>query len=539
MISFLLDTLLATGAVIALVLVLRKPAARAFGAQFAYALWALPLLRFVMPPIQLPASLAPASETSAAAASIAAVDGAAPILMPAMTAGAVPPQAESDLVSTIPWAGLALSLWLGGALALLAWRWISYRRMRHDLLADARPVGEVGNIRLVETPAVSAPVAFGVIDKVVALPMFFMALEDRTARDLAIAHELAHHHGRDLAANILAQPILALHWFNPLAWLGWRAMRRDQEAACDARVVAAQGRAERVRYAQVIASFAAGPRLALAAPMACPMLGEKSIIHRLRSLTQDEISRRRRLLGRGLLLAGGLSLPLTATVTYAATQPEASKIVKAERTVIVDTGATDADEAALHTRTATRDGRTVVLKTERALSDTEAEERIDRAFDRLARLDELPSMPPVPAVPPVPPVPPVPAVPAGPGSGLGDYSEFERRMEAWSEDLEEWSEKFGERYERQAERTAALALRDAPQVIESCKDNPGTVARHQVAADGRKIIVICHRVASRQALSGLRSARATIAGERQMDPKVRDEVLRNLDQEIARIESKG
>ena len=45
MIAWLTDTLLYTGALIALVLVLRRPVARHFGAQMSYALWALPLLR--------------------------------------------------------------------------------------------------------------------------------------------------------------------------------------------------------------------------------------------------------------------------------------------------------------------------------------------------------------------------------------------------------------------------------------------------------------------------------------------------------------
>ena len=81
-----------------------------------------------------------------------------------------------------------------------------------------------------------------------------------------------------------AQVLLALHWFNPLAWYGWRAMRRDQEAACDARVLAGRDREERVRYAALIAGVATGPRPiafrgALAAPMACPVLGERSIGH--------------------------------------------------------------------------------------------------------------------------------------------------------------------------------------------------------------------------------------------------------------------
>ena len=92
------------------------------------------------------------------------------------------------------------------------------------------------------TPAADGPVAFGVLDKVVALPPGFMAGRDRAARDLALAHELAHHRGHDLVCNMLVQPLFALHWFNPLATLGWRALRRDQEAACDARVIAAAAR---------------------------------------------------------------------------------------------------------------------------------------------------------------------------------------------------------------------------------------------------------------------------------------------------------
>ncbi|HTM96422.1 MAG TPA: M56 family metallopeptidase [Croceibacterium sp.] len=549
MISFLLDTLLATGALIALVLVLRKPVARAFGAQCAYALWLLPLLRFAMPPIWLPASFAGTPEAPVAA--VPATAAATTIVMPATVPGTTTAAIASSASPSVPWLELVLAVWLGGALAFIAWRWISYRSMRRDLLAEARPVGEAGRIRLVETPAVSAPVAFGVIDKVVALPMFFMAIEDRAARDLAIAHELAHHRGRDLTANILAQPILALHWFNPLAWLAWLAMRRDQEAACDARVIAAQGRAERARYAQVIASFAAGPRLALAAPMACPMLGEKSIIHRLRSLTMDDISHRRRLLGRGLLMAGVLALPFTATVTYAASeQPEAThptKTVSQHRMVIVDVdGGADPNDPDLHTRTLTRDGRTVVLKTDHPVSDAEAQDRVDRAFKNLARLDDLP-VPPAPPAPPAPPVAPVAPVPPAPpappaqhvqfrGWSASDDSEYARKMEAWGQQMSRWSEEYGARYARQAEALAAQAQRNAPEVVESCDGNPTTVTRHEVTTDGRQRIVICERVATRQALGGLRSARETIARNRQMDPDVRDEVLNELDSEIQRIE---
>ena len=49
--GFAFDTLLWTGALVAVVLVLRRPVSRHFGAHAAYALWALPVARLVLPPI--------------------------------------------------------------------------------------------------------------------------------------------------------------------------------------------------------------------------------------------------------------------------------------------------------------------------------------------------------------------------------------------------------------------------------------------------------------------------------------------------------
>ena len=371
--SWLVDTLIVTGALIAAVLVLRRPVARWFGPGAAYALWALPLLRLGLPPLILPGETP--EPVAAPAGEVVTIAFAAE---PAATA-----------MPAIDWLVLAQSSWIAGALAFLLWRAWSYRAMRRLLLSNARPVGEAGEVRLVETPATASPVAFGIRDKVIALPEGFMASADIRGRDLAIAHELEHHAGRDLAVNLAVQPLLALHWFNPLAWLGWRALRRDQEAACDARVLSGRDHSTRLAYGQLIASFAQSPRLALAAPMACPVLGDKSIVHRLRSLTMNEPSPRRRLAGRMMFTAAALALPLTATITYAAVNSandaasakEAEVVKKVEKIVIVDDpkGST-ADDPSLHTKVIERDGKTIVIKTRDAISDAEAEARAAEAM---------------------------------------------------------------------------------------------------------------------------------------------------------------
>ncbi len=69
--TWLIDTALYTGLLIAAVMLLRRPVSRIFGPTMAYALWALPLLRLFLPPIVLPASLAPQAEAAPALAAAA------------------------------------------------------------------------------------------------------------------------------------------------------------------------------------------------------------------------------------------------------------------------------------------------------------------------------------------------------------------------------------------------------------------------------------------------------------------------------------
>jgi hypothetical protein len=179
-------------------------------------------------------------------------------------------------------------------------------------------------------------------------------------------------------------------------------MRRDQEAACDARVLGDRDPATRAAYARVIASFAVpsrlGPRADLAAPMACPVLGDKSIVHRLRSLTMTDISARRRRAGRwALVLSGALALPLTATVVYADQDrdrtrdapvapaapdappaPEARGVAK--RVTIVTEHADDAAgkdrPKPKHEKRLERDGKTIVIHSDKPIDEAELEAKL-------------------------------------------------------------------------------------------------------------------------------------------------------------------
>ncbi|MEL6737882.1 MAG: M56 family metallopeptidase, partial [Pseudomonadota bacterium] len=218
--AFLFDTLVWTAALIAVVLVLRRPVTKAFGAPTAYALWSLPMLRLVLPPIELPAWFAPAENAPAGleasgAPVVIEIGSQAPAIVPIERSVEAAPAGFgawiTDILGALPLTEMALALWLGGAAVFLYVRFSAYFRLRDELTVDAREVGTtkgpLGTIRLIETPGTTAPLAFGVLKPVIALPPGFMARVDREARDLALEHELEHHRGHDLLINVLAQRV--------------------------------------------------------------------------------------------------------------------------------------------------------------------------------------------------------------------------------------------------------------------------------------------------------------------------------------------
>ncbi|KHL26196.1 hypothetical protein PK98_06790 [Croceibacterium mercuriale] len=517
-VEWLADTAMWTGLLIAIILLVRRPVARQFGPGLAYALWALPLARLVLPPVTLPAVLAPA----AAPMPPALAPGLA--IPPTMPMPAAMPHTAAVTGSSYL-VVILLGLWAAGAVGFVVLRVVTYRRMRRTLLARARTVGKVGRVRLLETPVIDGPVAFGVLDKVVALPDGFMDQPDRQARDFAIAHELSHHHAHDLLANMAAQLVLALHWCNPLAWFGWHAMRQDQEAACDARVMAGRGRAERACYAALIVGIATGQRTAsprglptaLACPMVGPVLGEASIVQRLRSLTRTEASRRQRLLGRALIAAGALALPLTASISYAAVQdgpiaavPPAP--VAQPRHPHLPTLVHSIDPDTAH------DGEILVTSHAAPAEEGDAWAAFGARMEAYGRQMALHG-----------------------ASTEADAAAIERDAAAMASDIEQQFAEGGAMHAaimRQTADVTALAM------VEACASQAATAGAASIecgspdptvtAASAEASIEANALRAARRALIG---ARAAIAGNMQLPAQQRAEVLRELDAEIAGMQA--
>ncbi|HEX8448152.1 MAG TPA: M56 family metallopeptidase, partial [Allosphingosinicella sp.] len=161
------------------------------------------------------------------------------------------------------WVPFMLAMWAGGAVIFLILQWLAYRAFLGRIRESSRPARPAlfGGIRTWISSAVDGPLALGVIERRIVLPGDFSRRYNPVERRLAMEHELVHHKRGDIWWNLVAMTVLALFWFNPVAWLAFRAFRSDQELACDAAVARTASLDERCDYARALVKSASRPGL--------------------------------------------------------------------------------------------------------------------------------------------------------------------------------------------------------------------------------------------------------------------------------------
>ncbi|HEX8309110.1 MAG TPA: M56 family metallopeptidase [Allosphingosinicella sp.] len=274
MIAWLIETFLAVTLLMVMVLVLRGPVARSFGAGWAYALWAVPALRLVLPPLP---QLAPDLYLPSVI-----------LFIPTAAEMAAPLPAEAGPGQWVPF---MLAMWAGGAVIFLILQWLGYRTFLGRIRDGARPARPplFGGIRTWISDKVDGPLAIGVIERRIVLPGDFSRRYNPVERRLALEHELVHHKRGDIWWNLAATLVLAIFWFNPIAWLAFRAFRSDQELACDAAVARTASLDERCDYARALVKSASRPGLIAA----CALNPAGELKRRLRMMRNHRASRLR------------------------------------------------------------------------------------------------------------------------------------------------------------------------------------------------------------------------------------------------------
>ncbi len=185
------------------------------------------------------------------------------------------------------------ALWAAGAALVLGALAIGLLRAR-ALARRAVPVADPGWLDLADrvrrqlalrrvvslrrVPDAVVPMTLGWRRPIVLLPADADAWSLSRRRHVLL-HELAHVRRGDWPGQVLAQVALALWWWQPLAWIAVRELRKSREEACDDQVLAAGSRAS--EYADHLLAIAASRGAGVAGATALAMARRSQLEGRL------------------------------------------------------------------------------------------------------------------------------------------------------------------------------------------------------------------------------------------------------------------
>jgi bla regulator protein BlaR1 len=260
---------LRASALMVAILIVQALAGKRLPARFHYSLGLLILLRLIVP-VTLSSGWNPFNfrHPTPSAPVMASVS-------PARLAPEVKPEKisfDSHALPSRPPGHLRLDEWFAlawmtvgtGFLITMLWRHWKFLRWSQSLTVATDPllielVNRCKNearvkskIKIAMTPRGTSAAVFGVMRPCLLVPEGLLETLGHHESRLVLLHEMLHIRRRDLLVNWLRTFALALHWFNPLAWIAMRRLRLDQELACDASVLGLIAPPERGDYGRAL-----------------------------------------------------------------------------------------------------------------------------------------------------------------------------------------------------------------------------------------------------------------------------------------------
>ncbi len=231
-------------------------------------------------------------------------------------------QDGDTVVTTVPiwtWYQHYLYFWALGV-GLLAGVFITCNLRFVWILRRARRAFPVQNINLPVYIAdcIPSPCLFGLFRPAVYLTPAAAVLPEVQRRHI-LAHELTHYRHKDHLWAALRCLALALHWYNPLAWLAVLVSKRDGELACDEGTVQQLGEGERIPYGRTLVDLVARCSLRPGDFISCSTAmtgGNKSIKQRIAQLVKKPETKKTALFAAAALVA------LAVLFTFSGTKEE-------------------------------------------------------------------------------------------------------------------------------------------------------------------------------------------------------------------------
>ncbi|MFK8017928.1 MAG: ankyrin repeat domain-containing protein, partial [Gammaproteobacteria bacterium] len=232
----------------------------------------LPVLAYVSPKLAVPV-LATPSDTLPIDVEPGVADVLAPVTTLPLAPAKQPVATRQDSAPTLQPLGVALALYVAGAMAVLLHLLSGVVRLRritrhavecdsNEIWANARQFlnsrqSNIGRVQIKTSAQIHSPVMWGASNPVILMPVSAGQWSEADRRS-ALLHEMAHVERGDWLTRILARVACALNWFNPLVWVAANLLNSEAEHAADDRVLAAGSRPD--DYAQQLVALTRNAR---------------------------------------------------------------------------------------------------------------------------------------------------------------------------------------------------------------------------------------------------------------------------------------
>lgn len=226
-----------------------------------------------LPELRLPtaASGSPYGVYETAAPQTYAPDGGAAentVIMPEKESAAVTDSHGEQKHHSVSAGAVLTALWLAGAAGVAGAAASGYVKLRLRLRTAVRMEEDIYRSEHIPTPFV-----MGILRPRIYIPCS-VAEGDIP---FVLEHERNHIKRNDHITKAAALAVLALHWFNPLVWVGFVLFCRDVETACDEKVIAGMDIPRRRMYSAALLACSTDCRTVL-----CPVaFGEVGVKERI------------------------------------------------------------------------------------------------------------------------------------------------------------------------------------------------------------------------------------------------------------------
>ncbi|MDQ1353936.1 MAG: hypothetical protein QG657_4245, partial [Acidobacteriota bacterium] len=195
-------------------------------------------------------------------------------------------------------------------------------------------------VRLIKNQRVNMPMTWGVLNPVVLMPPDSEKWPMEHCSSV-LFHELSHVKRGDFLVLLLCRIACSLYWLNPLSWIVFRLLRKEQEKACDEMVLKAGIKPStyasallRLKQTLDVGRYVPSPAIGMA--------GNSELNERLTTILEKKFKTKEIKMKTKIMLL--LIIFLMITFIGTAKPEQTQSAAKAEQTAAVENKAADAEK---------------------------------------------------------------------------------------------------------------------------------------------------------------------------------------------------